>query len=341
MKTILVAGGAGYVGSHTVIKLIEEGYDVVLVDNFSNANPLVVKSMEKILGKKIESYGIDLCNIQDLSAVFNAHTIDGVIHFAGLKSVGESAKIPLKYYHNNLSGTLNLLTLMEEYGVYNLVFSSSATVYGIPETLPISEGNRVKPVNTYGKTKAMIEEILQNLAELDHRWNFISLRFFNPLGAHKSGDLGEDPNGIPNNLAPYITQIAAGKLDKLNVFGNNFDTPDGTSIRDYMHIDDLAKGHVAGLKYLLNSQASSGFEAVNLGSGQGYSVLEIIQSFEEVTGKKIPYEFIEKRHGDVAKSLASVEKAKELLNWTPTYSIKEMCADTWHWQQKHPNGYSS
>lgn len=342
MKSILVAGGAGYIGSHTVINLIENGFEVIVVDNFSNSNPLVIESMEVIVGKKIKVCAVDLCNLEELRTIFAENEIDGVMNFAGLKSVGESSKIPLKYYANNLKGMLNLLNVMEENQVYNLVFSSSATVYGDPETLPITEKNEVNAINTYGRTKVFIEQIMQDMVQADTQWRFISLRFFNPLGAHKSGDIGENPNGVPNNLAPYITQIAVGKLDKLRIFGSDFDTPDGTSIRDYMHVEDLAKGHVDALNYLLDeTNEEVGFEAINLGSGVGYSVLDMIHSFEEVTGKKIPYEFTEKRKGDVAKSFAGIDKAKKLLNWEPKYSIKEMCADSWHWQQKHPNGYEN
>ncbi|MGL4697242.1 UDP-glucose 4-epimerase GalE [Enterococcus larvae] len=341
MAAILVAGGAGYVGSHTVIKLLEKDIDVIIADDFSNSDERVIHAIESITGKTVKSYAVDLTQKEEVRRIFDENEIIGVIDFAGFKSVGTSSKAPLAYYRNNLEILLNLLSVMQEQSVYHLVFSSSATVYGNPESLPIKESDKQKPTNPYGQTKVMSERILRDLAKSDERWSFISLRFFNPLGAHKSGDLGENPNGVPNNLAPYITQVAIGKLSELKIFGHDFPTFDGTSVRDYMHVDDLAGGHAAAMEYLLTtSNKFSGFEALNLGSGKGYSVLEILRAFEQVTGKKIPFEYVEKREGDAAESFASIEKAKEFLGWEPKYTITDMCLDTWNWQQKHPNGYN-
>ncbi|MBL1224648.1 UDP-glucose 4-epimerase GalE [Enterococcus sp. BWR-S5] len=342
MTAILVAGGAGYVGSHTVVKLLEKNQKVIIADDFSHSNLAVISAIQAITGQSVKSYRADLTQLEEVKKIFDENEISGVINLAGYKSVGESSQMPLHYYRNNLEIMLNLLTVMEEYDVYRLVFSSSATVYGNPKELPVKESAQRKPTNTYGRTKVMIEQILQDLAESDSRWRFISLRFFNPLGAHKSSNLGEDPNGLPNNLAPYITQVAIGKLPKLQIYGHDFPTPDGTSVRDYLHIDDLAAGHVAAMNNLLDSQdETSRFEAINLGSGKGYSVLEILQAFEEAIGKKIPFDYTEKRLGDTAESFASIEKAKRVLDWVPTYTIEEMCQDTWHWQLKHPNGYDN
>lgn len=341
MTAILIAGGAGYVGSHTTVKLLEQNIDVVIADDFSNSNAAVIQAIQAITGKTVKNYEIDLTKKEAIRTIFDENDIVGVINFAGYKSVGESSKVPLDYYRNNLEIILSLLTVMQENEVFNLVFSSSATVYGEPKSLPIREADERLPINTYGKTKQMIEQILEDLAVSDPRWHLIALRFFNPLGAHKSGDLGEDPNGLPNNLAPYITQVALGKLPMLHVLGHDFPTPDGTSVRDYLHIDDLAQGHISAMNYLLNSpNHTAGFEAINLGSGKGYSVLEILRSFEKIIGRDIPFEYTTKREGDVAESFASIEKAKRMLNWKPTHTLEEMCIDTWNWQQKHPNGYA-
>lgn len=341
MPEILVAGGAGYVGSHTVVKLLEQGIDVIIADDFSNSNAAVIQAIEAITGKTVKTYAVDLTNKEEVRRIFTENDIVGVIDFAGYKSVGESSKVPLAYYRNNIEILLNLLSVMQEQEVYHLVFSSSATVYGHPKTLPIKETDEPNPINPYGRTKQISEQILRDLADSDKKWRFMSLRFFNPLGAHRSGDLGEDPNGVPNNLAPYITQIAIGKLSKLQIFGHDFPTADGTSVRDYLHIDDLAEGHVAAMNYLLDSSdEDSSFEAVNLGSGRGYSVLEILRAFEKVIGKQIPFDYVEKRVGDAAASFASIDKAERIFGWKPNHTIIDMCLDTWNWQQKHPNGYN-
>ncbi|MHC5228686.1 UDP-glucose 4-epimerase GalE [Enterococcus sp. LJL99] len=339
MNKILVVGGAGYVGSHVVIDLINKQFEVVIVDNFSNSNPLVIAALEKLTNRKITFYPIDYCSFSQLKQVFEENKITAVIHCAGLKSVNEATKIPLDYYRNNVSGLINLLTIMQKKQVFHLVFSSSATVYGTPLVLPITEEADLTPISPYGQTKKMNEIILKDLARSDKRWRFISLRFFNPIGAHSSGDLGEDPKGIPNNLIPYITQIALGNLPSLKIFGSTFNTIDGTTVRDYLHIEDLALGHTLALNYLLDSSQTNGFDAINLGSGKGYSVLEIITTFEKVTGTKIPYEYTKKRTGDVAKSFASIQKAKALLNWQPAHSLEQMCLDAWRWQEKHPQGF--
>ncbi|WP_348921679.1 UDP-glucose 4-epimerase GalE [Enterococcus rotai] len=340
MKNILVTGGAGYIGSHAILDLIANNYNVVIADNFSNSSPLVIKKLEELSGKTLPFFDVDIRDKNKLTNIFSTFNFDGVINFAGLKAVGESVEEPLSYYNNNVCGMINLLEVMAEYKVFNLVFSSSATVYGIPDTMPLLETNSMGAINPYARTKKIIEEILRDLAQSSDEWKIIALRYFNPLGAHKSGEIGENPNGIPNNLAPYITQVAAGKLDKLYVFGNDYDTPDGTCIRDYVHINDLASGHTAALNTLLkNYNLKNNFEAINLGSGKGYSVFEIIKNFEAVIGRTIPYEIISRRAGDLDVSLADVSKAKRLLGWEPTYSIKEMCADVWRWQEKNPNGY--
>lgn len=339
MRTILVTGGAGYIGSHTVISLVKKGFEVIIVDNFSNSSRKVIKHIEKIIEKEITVYDMDLKDEKLLEGVFKNHQIDAVIHFAGYKAVGESVINPVKYYVNNIGGLLNLISVMEKYLVKNLIFSSSATVYGTILQMPLQENFSIGGVtNPYANTKVLIEEILSDTCRFNNEWNIVSLRYFNPLGAHESGEIGEDPNGIPNNLAPYITQVAVGKLDKLYVFGNDYPTPDGTCIRDYVHVMDLAEGHVAALEYLFEHDC--GYEAINLGSGKGYSVFEIIKNFESVIGKVIPYKIIKRREGDLPISLADITKAKEVLGWEPQRKIEEMCKDSWNWQTKYPNGYN-
>ena len=338
METILVTGGAGYIGSHTVLDLITKGYNVIIADDFSNSSKKVINILEKLAEKKIIYYEVDIRNKAELKKIFKENRIDAVINFAGFKAVGESVEKPLIYYDNNLIGMIVLLEVMEEFSVKRLVFSSSATVYGIPESMPLVEGDRMGATNPYGRTKLIIENILSDLAESDSSWEIIALRYFNPLGAHKSGNIGEDPNGIPNNLAPYITQVAVGKLEKLSVFGDDYDTPDGTCIRDFIHISDLAAGHSASIKFLLSGKGK-GFEAINLGSGKGYSVLEIVANFEKAVGKKIPYVIAGRRAGDIPVSYAKIDKAKELLGWEPVHTIEDMCRDSWNWQKKNPDGY--
>ena len=327
METILVTGGAGYIGSHTVLDLITKGYNVIIADDFSNSSKKVINILEKLAEKKIIYYEVDIRNKAELKKIFKENRIDAVINFAGFKAVGESVEKPLMYYDNNLIGMIVLLEVMEEFSVKRLVFSSSATVYGIPESMPLVEGDRMGATNPYGRTKLIIENILSDLAESDSSWEIIALRYFNPLGAHKSGNIGEDPNGIPNNLAPYITQVAVGKLEKLSVFGDDYDTPDGTCIRDFIHISDLAAGHSASIKFLLSGKGK-GFEAINLGSGKGYSVLEIVANFEKAVGKKIPYVIAGRRAGDIPVSYAKIDKAKELLGWEPVHTIEDMCRDS-------------
>ncbi|WP_239257363.1 UDP-glucose 4-epimerase GalE [Listeria ilorinensis] len=337
MKNILVTGGTGYIGSHTVLELLENDYNVIIVDNFSNSHPKVLDALETIANKKIKLFRTDIRNKEKLEQIFKEEAIDAVIHFAGYKAVGESVFQPLKYYNNNLTGTITLLEVMEKYSVRKLVFSSSATVYGTPEKMPLIEGEPTGATNPYTRTKLMIENILEDLSVAKDTWRLLSLRYFNPLGAHNSGDIGENPNGIPNNLAPYITQVAIGKLDKLHVFGNDYPTEDGTCIRDYVHVEDLAKGHVDALQYLETSK--KGFDIFNLGSGKGYSVFEIISSFEEVIEEKIPYEITGRRAGDLPVTYADTTKAQNDLNWKAQKNIQEMCRDSWNWQKKHPNGF--
>lgn len=336
--TILVTGGAGYIGSHTCVELLNAGYDIVVVDSFCNSKPEALKRVSEITGKEFPIYNVDLLQKEELETVFSEHEIEAVIHFAGLKAVGESVAIPLRYYHNNITGTLMLCEVMQAYGVKKIVFSSSATVYGTPERVPISEDFPLQATNPYGRTKLMIEEILRDLYVSDSEWSISLLRYFNPIGAHPSGRIGEDPNGIPNNLMPYITQVAVGKLKELRVFGNDYPTVDGTGVRDYIHVVDLAIGHVKALEKVMNT---TGVEAYNLGTGRGYSVLELVSAFEKVTGIKIPYKIVDRRPGDVAISYADPTKAKEELGWVATRGIEEMCRDAWRWQSNNPNGYES
>lgn len=334
---VLVTGGAGYIASHTNVQLIEAGYDVVVVDNLVNSSKESIKRVEKLTGKKITFYKLDICNIEDFNKVFKNENIDAVIHFAGLKAVGESCKKPLEYFDNNLRGTLVLLKLMNKYSVKKLVFSSSATVYGMPETVPITEDFPLSVSNPYGRTKLIIEDILRDIAKADDSFDIALLRYFNPIGAHKSGEIGEDPNGIPNNLLPYIAKVALGILPEVNVFGNDYDTPDGTGVRDYIHVMDLSSGHIKALQKL---EDHPGLVTYNLGTGIGYSVLEIIHNFEKVSNKKIPYKITSRRPGDIAICYADVTKAKEELNWKATKGITEMCEDTWRWQVNNPQGYN-
>ncbi len=333
---ILVTGGAGYIGSHTCVELLNENYEVVVLDNLSNSSEKSLTRVKNITGKSLAFYKADLLNKKQIIAVFSDHKIDAVIHFAGLKAVGESVSIPLKYFHNNITGTLNLLAVMNDFNVKNIVFSSSATVYGDPASLPIKEDFPLSATNPYGRTKLMIEEILRDLYRSDKDWNIALLRYFNPVGAHKSGEIGEDPCGIPNNLVPYISQVALGFLPWLSVFGNDYDTPDGTGIRDYIHVVDLALGHIKTLPKLFNGP---GLLIYNLGTGAGYSVLEMIKGFEAASNQKIPYKIVERRPGDIAACWADPAKAKEELGWKANKTLADMCKDTWNWQKKNPKGY--
>ncbi|MRH42691.1 UDP-glucose 4-epimerase GalE [Aquibacillus halophilus] len=333
---ILVTGGAGYIGSHTCVELLKSGYEVIVVDNFSNSNPESINRVQEITGKQLRMYEVDLLDQSGLERVFKENDIEAVIHFAGLKAVGESVTVPLKYYQNNVTGTIILCELMRKYQVKRLVFSSSATVYGVSEKVPISEEEILSSVNPYGRTKHLIEQLLQDLYDSDHEWNIALLRYFNPIGAHESGRIGEDPNGIPNNLVPYISQVAIGKLKSLYIFGNDYPTKDGTGVRDYIHVVDLAIGH---LKALEKVQSAIGVEAYNLGTGKGHSVLEMVEAFEKASGKKVPYMMVQRRVGDSAICYANPSKASEQLGWKAERDIDLMCIDTWRWQQNNPNGY--
>ena len=327
---ILLAGGAGYIGSHTCIELISAGHTVVIADNLCNSKKEAVKRVEKIVGQEIPFYEINVCDHDSLRKVFSENKIDAVIHFAGLKAVGESCEKPLMYYRNNLDSTLTLLEVMKEFGCHNFVFSSSATVYGIPETVPLVETMPTSCTNPYGWTKLMTEQILQDVTKTDPELSVVLLRYFNPIGAHESGTIGENPNGIPNNLMPYITQVAVGKLKKLGVFGNDYPTPDGTGVRDYIHVVDLAKGHVKAIDY---ADAHKGTEIFNLGTGVGYSVLDIVKTFSKVNNVEIPYQIKPRRAGDIAECYADPTKAKEVLGWTAEKTLEDMCRDSWNWQK--------
>ena len=337
-KKILVTGGAGFIGSHTCIELLNNGNEVVVVDNLYNANKKSLEVVEKVTGKKVTFYELDIRDEKKLNEVFETEKdIFGVIHFAGLKAVGESCALPLKYYDNNVAGTTTLCRVMEKNNCKNIIFSSSATVYGDPHALPIKEDFPLSVTNPYGRTKLMLEEILGDVYTADNEWNVVLLRYFNPIGAHESGDIGEDPSGIPNNLLPYVMQVAVGKLEKVNVFGDDFDTHDGTGVRDYIHVVDLARGHVAALKKL---EKGSGLTKYNLGTGVGYSVLDIIKSASAAVGHDIPYVIAPRRAGDIAACYADATKAKEELGWEAKYDVKRMCEDSWRWQSKHPNGFA-
>lgn len=333
---ILVTGGAGFIGTHTVIELVNAGHEVVIVDNLVNSSKKSVEVVERIVGQKVPFYQVDIRDKKALLEIFKDEQPTGVIHFAALKAVGESTQIPLTYYENNITGTLTLLRVMEEVKCKNIIFSSSATVYGDPQTVPILEDFPLSVTNPYGRTKLMIEEMLTDIYKADSNWNIVLLRYFNPIGAHESGDLGENPNGIPNNLLPYVTQVAVGKLKEVQVFGNDYPTVDGTGVRDYIHVVDLAKGHAAALSKL---EGDTGMNIYNLGTGKGYSVLEIIQNMEKAVGKPIPYKIVDRRPGDIAICYADSTKAKEKLGWEAQFDITRMCQDAWHWQSKHPNGF--
>ncbi|MDQ8738356.1 UDP-glucose 4-epimerase GalE [Paenibacillus sp. LHD-38] len=333
---ILITGGAGYIGSHTCLELLNIGYEVVVVDNLSNSNKESLDRVDKITGKHIQFYNIDLLDRENLEAVFMENKIDAVIHFAGFKAVGESVELPLSYYQNNITGTIILCQVMQKYNVKKMVFSSSATVYSPTTSGAISEDSPLGATNPYGRTKLMIEEILRDLYVSDNSWSISLLRYFNPVGSHISGRIGEDPNGIPNNLTPYITQVAVGKLNQLRIFGDDYPTSDGTGVRDYIHVVDLAKGH---LKAIDKVMIVTGVEAYNLGTGKGYSVLEMVHAFEQTSGKSIPYIIVDRRPGDVAVCYADSSKAKRELGWVAERGIEEMCADAWRWQLNNPNGY--
>ena len=333
---ILVTGGAGYIGSHTCVELLNENYDVVVLDNLSNSCEESLNRVKNITGKSLDFYKADLLNKKQIIAVFSEHKIDAVIHFAGLKAVGESVSIPLRYFHNNITGTLNLLAVMNEFNVKNIVFSSSATVYGDPASLPIKEDFPLSATNPYGRTKLMIEEILQDVYISDKNWNIALLRYFNPVGAHKSGKIGEDPFGIPNNLMPYISQVAVGHLPRVSIFGNDYNTRDGTGVRDYIHVVDLALGHIKTLPKLLTNP---GLLIYNLGTGSGYSVLEMIKGLEAASNKKIPYKIVDRRPGDIDACFADPAKAKEELGWEAKKNLADMCKDAWNWQKNNPKGY--
>ena len=333
---ILTTGGAGYIGSHTCVELLHTGHEVTVVDNLSNSKREALHRVEKITGRSLHFYRVDLLDKPALTEVFQKHSFNAVIHFAGLKAVGESTQIPLRYYHNNVTGTLILCEVMKEFGVRRMVFSSSATVYGDPHKVPITENFPVSPTNPYGRTKLMIEEILRDLCAADPGWQIALLRYFNPVGAHESGQIGEDPNGIPNNLFPYIAQVAVGKLSELPVFGNDYPTPDGTGVRDYIHVVDLSRGHLKALEKLQNKP---GLITMNLGTGRGYSVLEAIAAFSKACGKPIPYRIVARRPGDVASCYADPSMAQRELGWQATKGLSEMCADAWRWQMNNPSGY--
>ncbi|MEM1484752.1 UDP-glucose 4-epimerase GalE [Oscillospiraceae bacterium PP1C4] len=333
--SILVTGGAGYIGSHTCVELLNAGKELVVLDNFANSKPEALKRIKQITGKDFKFYEVDLLDKVGVERVFQQNQIEAVIHFAGLKAVGESCKIPLKYYHNNLTGTIVLCEVMAAHGCKKIVFSSSATVYGMHNPVPFKEDMPLSTTNPYGTTKLFIEQILTDLYTADHEWSVSLLRYFNPIGAHESGLLGEDPNGIPNNLLPYISQVATGKLDDLSIYGDDYDTPDGTGVRDYIHVVDLAVGHLKALDYIMDK---TGVDAVNLGTGVGYSVLDILHAFEKACGKPIQHHIAPRRAGDIATSFADSTKAKELLGWAAIRTIDDMCADSWNFSKNNPNG---
>ena len=334
---VLVTGGAGYIGSHTCVELLQRDMGVVVVDNLVNSSPRAIERVEQITGKHVDFYVKDVRDREAMNAIFDKHRIDCVIHFAGLKAVGESVAMPLEYYDNNLFSTVTLCEVMRDHGVKNIVFSSSATVYSGDNEMPLREASRTGMcTNPYGWTKYMSEQILRDTAKSDNDWAIVLLRYFNPIGAHSSGLIGEDPRGIPNNLMPFISQVAIGRREYLNVFGDDYDTPDGTGVRDYIHVVDLARGHVAAINYMQQHKGESVF---NLGTGTGYSVLDMVHAFEKVTGKKVPYRIAPRRPGDLATVYASPDKSAELLGWKAEYGLEDMCRDTWAWQSKNPMGY--
>ena len=335
--SVLVTGGAGYIGSHTCVELLESGYEVVVIDNLCNSNPKSLERVEMLTGKKVTFYEGDVRDEALLKKIFAEHSIECVIHFAGLKAVGESVAIPWKYYDNNLNSTLVLTKVMEEVGMKNIIFSSSATVYSGDNEMPLREDSRTgNCTNPYGWTKYMTEQILGGMAHADQDWGIVLLRYFNPIGAHISGMIGEDPRGIPNNLMPYITQVAIGRREFLSVYGNDYDTPDGTGVRDYIHVVDLAKGHVAAVKYVLKNK---GCEVFNLGTGTGYSVLDMVKAFNEANNLDLPYKIVDRRPGDLAVCYADPTKSAEVLGWKAEKNLKDMCRDSWNWQSKNPQGF--
>lgn len=336
---ILVTGGSGYIGSHTCVQLLNAGHSVVIVDNLCNSQREVLERIANLSGQPPVFCEVDICDFDRLDAVFATHKIDAVVHFAGLKAVGESCEKPLLYYQNNVAGSVNLFNCMSKHEVKNLVFSSSATVYGDPEMLPVVEASPLSATNPYGQSKLMIEEICRDLASTQQQWKIVLLRYFNPVGAHVSGTIGEDPNGIPNNLLPYVSQVASGKLAELTVFGDDYDTPDGTGVRDYIHVEDLSAAHVKALNLLQRMVPSC--EAINVGTGVGYSVLDIVKSFEQVTGQNIPLKIGPRRAGDIATSFADAQKAQQLLDWTAQHKLEDMVADAWRWQSANPLGYDT
>lgn len=333
---ILITGGAGYIGTHTCVELLQSGYNIVVVDNFSNSKPEALRRVARITGKDFPVYEADLLDKEALVKVFTENEIEAVIHFAGLKAVGESVERPLHYYQNNIMGTLNLCDVMESFGVHYIVFSSSATVYGLSDSVPFKEDFPLQATNPYGRTKLVCEQLLQDLSISNPKWSIAVLRYFNPIGAHKSGLIGEDPNGIPNNLLPFITQVAVGKLPELSIFGNDYHTNDGTGVRDYIHVVDLAAGHLKALEKIRNSH---GVKIYNLGTGTGYSVLEIVKAFEKASGQQIQCRIAKRRAGDIAISYADSSKAKSELNWVAERGIDEMCKDSWRWQVNNPDGF--
>lgn len=335
MKNILVTGGAGFIGSHTCVELLNDGYEVIILDNLSNSKEGAVDRIKTITGKEVKFYKVDLLDMEGTEKVFAENSIDAVIHFAGFKAVGESVQKPLEYYENNIGGTFNLMQAMRKYGVKKIVFSSSATVYGVNNKAPYTEDMPTSATNPYGYTKVMIEQILHDMTVSDPDWSVVALRYFNPIGAHESGLIGENPNGIPNNLVPYIAQVALGKLEALRVFGDDYDTPDGTGVRDYIHVTDLAKGHLAALRY---SEKNSGFQPVNLGTGKGSSVLEVLHAYEKACGKELKYNIVPRRAGDIATSYAETDLAKDLLDWEAKLDIETMCRDSWNFTVKNPEG---
>lgn len=335
MRNILVAGGAGFIGSHTCVELLNDGYEVIVADNLSNSKESAIDRIKKITGKDLKFYKIDLLDFEATDKIFDENQIDAVIHFAGFKAVGESVEKPLEYYENNLGTTFNLIKAMKKHNVKNIVFSSSATVYGVNNQVPYTEDMATSATNPYGYTKVMIEQILHDITVSDPEWSVVALRYFNPIGAHESGLIGENPNGIPNNLVPYIAQVALGKLNELKIFGNDYDTPDGTGVRDYIHVTDLAKGHLAAIRY---SEDNKGFQPINLGTGKGSSVLEVLKAYEKACGKELKYNIVSRRAGDIAWSYAKTDLAKKLLGWEAKLDIEKMCQDSWNFTVKNPEG---